>query len=676
MSTSSSSGGGGGGEGGSAAGGGQSRLEENCLIWDHHSHCQLVLEKFSEELDRTVNSSIQVIVSEEEDQEEHNHNYHDIGTVSSSSSLESFTSIMVLPESSLVPPSLSSSSSSSSSDIGPSILSFPVPSLNDPSSTVTIERESDLDGGLDICIMSIHGTYLRSCCPGDISVSCLDDHCTFTILDSGCLDEDGNSFKYLRNQEGEYLSADQEGRLWLEDVGMKDTQVPHNPPPPPAAITHPSSSTLFTEREATIIRYPGFLHPYHRWLVKRGSCQSLISSFNTYLTISEEGEVLLTPIRYEESCVHLCFAVIQGLLRKKNEGGIRGLKSWQKKWFVLSGSTLTYFNQQEEIYDKDNNPITISKKQQQAKNKGGISSSSLSPNTSSAHRSYSTAGILSINVYPAPSHRFDVEFVNGRVLNVKAESESDRERWVRALRNGRNSKKMDAKVKEQNKEKKKREYHLKETERIRQMMMKDSNQQQRETERGGGGGGGEGGGERGTEREEYKEQIQTTSTINTATATIKPTTSQSSVKMIQGDSHRSNGQISHSSDMMNEDHRYHHHPYDSQLSHMSITIGSDETTDNVPVTSSSKQSAGQPSPSPYLSSQSHSQLFSSKSTSTIKGISDGHNQGIQKQVSSRDTDSMRSVDQNEIVLGLNNSARSQSPPAALFPRRRRASSIG
>ena len=307
----------------------------------------------------------------------------------------------------------------------PSHFSFdPPPTVTaSVASALTIERAGELSAGLDVCVMSMHGTYLQSPGPGQLRVSCLDRFTTMTLLDSNCADVNSTAYKYLRTEAGEFLTADENGRLYLDD------------------LTPPEGSGGDA----------GVLRAAHRWTIKKGPCQSFISSTSLYLTITEEGDLLLTPTRYEESCVHICFAVIQGSLRKKTEGGLKGLRRWTPKWFCLSGSTLTYFEVEEDIYDRDNNA---------AIKKAGKGAEALSGSQ------YSTAGILSINVYPSPSTRFDVEFVNGRVLQVKAEGEVDRDRWVAALRNGKVGKLMDQKAKA-GKKKKERETNVRLREKAR-----------------------------------------------------------------------------------------------------------------------------------------------------------------------------------------------------------------
>jgi len=299
-----------------------------------------------------------------------------------------------------------------------------------------MERESELSAGLDVCLMSMHGTYLQSAAPGDLRVACLDNCATFTLVDSNaCTDENGQCYRYLRTERGEYVAADSRGTLYLHDINQSTKQ---------------SEQDEKTGGGEVVDGELGLLTRNHRWTIKRGPVQSLLSAHSHYLTIAEEGDITLTPIRYEESCLHICFAILQGSLRKKQERGIARLRRWQHKWFVLSGSTLTFYEQQDDIYNRDNNAAIASKlkkQQQQQSNKASSSHHSDSGNT------YSTAGILSINVHPAPSCRFDVEFVNGRVLEVKADSEEERERWVAALRNGKVGKKMDAKAKEGKKKK-------------------------------------------------------------------------------------------------------------------------------------------------------------------------------------------------------------------------------
>ena len=322
-------------------------------------------------------------------------------------------------------------------------LSLPLPPHPSLSPLIATERSTDLTPGLDVCVMSIHGTYLQSPAARQLRVSCLDRHTTFTLLDSALVDAaTGTGYKYLRSESGEYLTADEGGQLYLDDL------IP----------TEEGSEDC------------GVLRAKHRWIVKRGLCQSFISAHGQFLTITEEGEILLTPIRYEESCVHICFAVIQGSLRKKTDGGIRGFRRWIPKFFVLSGSTLTYFDQEEDIYDRDNNP---------ALKKGGGAGQGQGGGAKDTSSVYSTAGILSINVYPAPSTRFDVEFVNGRVLQVKAGGQAERDRWVGALRNGKVGKAMDQKAKA-GKKKKERENTLlaREKERVRQAKMDEEQKEQ------------------------------------------------------------------------------------------------------------------------------------------------------------------------------------------------------
>jgi PH domain len=280
--------------------------------------------------------------------------------------------------------------------------------------------------------MSVHGAFLQSPSRAVLCVSCLDNWTRFTLLDSAGADESGNHYKYLRSESGQYLAADEGGRLWLDDINAA-----------PQAISEEKQQEVVQPQD--VPSQSGQLRPCHRWSIKKGACQSLQSFYEMYLTISEDGEISLTPTRYEESCLHICFAVIQGWLRKKTEGGLSGFRRWKAKWFVLSGSTLTFFDRQADIYNRDNNAALTKK------------NSGVSHSNSCA---YSTAGILSINVYPSPSCRFDVEFVNGRVLQVKADSDTSRERWVRALRNGKVGKQMDAKAKA-GKKKKERENTVK-----------------------------------------------------------------------------------------------------------------------------------------------------------------------------------------------------------------------
>ena len=309
--------------------------------------------------------------------------------------------------------------SSASSGIGGSVFSFPLPASSQLTasslSAPLTERASELSAGLDICIMSIHGAYLQSPARDSLRLSCLDNWTTFTLLDSAALDDSGSPFRYLRTEMGQFLAADDAGSLWLDDVDA------------------PAQQEEEKQQDGAGAGGPrGLLRPCHRWLIRKGQCQSLLSMSGLYLTLCDDGEVLLTPVRYEESCLHLCFAVVQGGLSKRADSGLLGLRRWGRRWFVLSGSTLSFFDQQADIYDRDNNPALASKAAAAA------SSSSV----------YSTAGILSINVHPQPSCRFDVEFVNGRVLQVRADSEAERERWVRALRNGKVGKQMDAKAKQ------------------------------------------------------------------------------------------------------------------------------------------------------------------------------------------------------------------------------------
>ena len=341
--------------------------------------------------------------------------------------------------------------SSSPSTSGSSVFSFPMSHTSSSATasaasstqsvTLTVapsvdmvERESELSAGLDVCLMSIHGTYLQSAGPGDLRVACLDNNATFTLVDSSACDESGQCYRYLRTARGDYLAADSHGTLYLDDV--------NNQPTGGKQREEKTAATVTDDRSAL-----GLLTRDHRWTIKRGPVQSLMSAYSQYLTIAEEGDLSLTPVRYEESCLHICFAILQGPLRKKQDRGIARLRRWHHKWFVLSGSTLTFYEQQDDIYNRDNNAAIASKlKQQQA-------SSKVSSSHSDSGNTYSTAGILSINVHPAPSCRFDVEFVNGRVLEVKANSDEERERWVAALRNGKVGKRMDAKAKEGKKKK-------------------------------------------------------------------------------------------------------------------------------------------------------------------------------------------------------------------------------
>ena len=328
-----------------------------------------------------------------------------------------------------------------------SLSAHPNPLTTTSSAFDLVEREAELSAGLDVCLMSVHGTYLQSGGGGGLRVACLDNCATFTLVDSNACDENGQCYRYLRTERGEYLAADSHGTLYLHDINQP---IPAQQPKgkeeeeKTAVVENPNNSEL------------GLLTRNHRWTIKRGPVQSLVSSYSHYLTIAEEGDITLTPIRYEESCLHICFAILQGALRKKQERGIARLRRWQHKWFVLSGSTLTFYEQQDDIYNRDNNAAIASKLKQQHQSAAHKNKTN-NHNTTNHHdhtaNTYSTAGILSINVHPAPSCRFDVEFVNGRVLEVKAGSEEERERWVGALRNGKVGKRMDAKAKEGKKKK-------------------------------------------------------------------------------------------------------------------------------------------------------------------------------------------------------------------------------
>ena len=352
------------------------------------------------------------------------------------------------------PPSTSSAISHSTSHF-----SFPMDQSSAASAAAAaggvdmVEKESELSAGLDVCVMSIHGTYLQSAGRGDLRVACLDNCATLTLVDSAACDENGQCYRYLRTERGEYLAADSSGTLFLHDIN----QQPGSSQQARSGKEEEEKVSVTTAADNGVEL--GVLTRNHRWTIKRGPVQSLLSAHHHYLTIAEEGDLSLTPIRYEESCLHICFAILQGSLRKKQERGIVALRRWQHKWFVLSGSTLTFYEAQDDIYNRDNNAAIASKlkqQQQASQNKSKTKSHNNhnhNDNNTTNNNTYSTAGILSINVHPAPSCRFDVEFVNGRVLEVKADSEEERERWVAALRNGKVGKKMDAKAKEGKKKK-------------------------------------------------------------------------------------------------------------------------------------------------------------------------------------------------------------------------------
>ena len=422
-----------------SGGGTLMRLDDNDIIYGRHDDTRydLMLERLTDDV------HIRLSIDDEQQQQNQQHG----GTTTSQLPLPGDIDRTQSHElASRLAPSSSPTSSASS------VFSFPLgqrstsatPSAASTSTqsaalgaTITVdmaERESELSAGLDVCLMSMHGTYLQSPACGDLRVACLDNCATFTLVDSAACDENGQCYRYLRTDRGEYLAADARGTLYLHDINQ------------PRPVAQSPNGKEEEEKTAVEDRSElGLLTRNHRWTIKRGAVQSLVSAHSHYLTIAEEGDITLTPVRYEESCVHICFAILQGGLRKKQDSGMVALRRWQHKWFVLSGSTLTFYEQQDDIYNRDNNAAIASKlKQQQQSNK---------LNSSDSGNTYSTAGILSINVHPAPSCRFDVEFVNGRVLEVKADSEDERERWVAALRNGKVGKKMDAKAKEGKKKK-------------------------------------------------------------------------------------------------------------------------------------------------------------------------------------------------------------------------------
>ena len=431
-----------------SGGGTLMRLDESDVIYGRHddSRYDLMLERVTDDV------HIRLSIDDEQQQQQQQQQQRGSGTVFQLPLPSDMDRTQSHELASQLGPSGSPSTSASS------VFSFPMGqhSVTSASSSTAaasqhtfttssadmVERESELSAGLDVCLMSMHGTYLQSAGRGDLRVACLDNCATFTLVDSSACDENGQCYRYLRTERGEYLSADSRGTLSLRDINQ----------PRPAQQSAKGKADEEEKTAATATTSDGselgLLTRNHRWTIKRGPVQSLLSAHSHYLTIAEEGDITLTPVRYEESCLHICFAILQGALRKKQERGIARLRRWQHKWFVLSGSTLTFYEQQDDIYNRDNNAAIASKlKQQQQSAKASSSHNNDSGNT------YSTAGILSINVHPAPSCRFDVEFVNGRVLEVKAESEDERERWVGALRNGKVGKKMDAKAKEGRKKK-------------------------------------------------------------------------------------------------------------------------------------------------------------------------------------------------------------------------------
>ena len=417
-----------------SGGGTLMRLEESDVIYGRHddSRYDLMLERVTDDV------HIRLSIDDEQQQQQ-----QELGGSTTISQLPLPSDIGRTQSHELVSQLSPSSASPTSAS---SVFSFPMSTstsaatstqsvaLTATSTVDMLEREGELSAGLDVCLMSIHGTYLQSAAPGDVRVACLDNCATFTLVDSTACDENGQCYRYLRTERGEYLAADSRGTLYLHNINH-----------PRAAQSAKGKEEEEKTAAAADTSELGLLTRNHRWTIKRGPVQSLLSAHSHYLTIAEEGDISLTPVRYEESCLHICFAILQGPLRKKQEHGMARLRRWQHKWFVLSGSTLTFWEQQDDIYNRDNNAAIASKlKQQQQSNKANI-------NHSDSGNTYSTAGILSINVHPAPSCRFDVEFVNGRVLEVKAASEEERERWVGALRNGKVGKRMDAKAKESKK---------------------------------------------------------------------------------------------------------------------------------------------------------------------------------------------------------------------------------
>jgi len=150
--------------------------------------------------------------------------------------------------------------------------------------------------------------------------------------------------------------------------------------------------------------YTSNKQPECRWKIVRGVTQYFVSSHGQYLTVapgaSATAAVKTQVEKSEGAKFKICFPVVEGVLQKK---GTSGLHRWQERYFAFNGSVMSYWRKKSEVGKERPNGI------------------------------WHPVRMQSVNINRQSTKRFNIVFIDGKIVELLAPSMEEAIRWTRAL---------------------------------------------------------------------------------------------------------------------------------------------------------------------------------------------------------------------------------------------------
>jgi hypothetical protein len=270
-------------------------------------------------------------------------------------------------------------------------------------STAHSSYEESLVISLDICVMTLNNNYLKSTGTGRIECSELSDNTNWTVLEPP---KDSNSANSTS----------------LSSLGSVSTPVlaplalsPSSPSPSPSPSNVSASSCkyfrdihnlyLTATNTGKIIAAP--LCEASKWFITKGKQQFFQSIYSNFITVLPNNSLILDE-KQAHSALKICFSVTQGRLLKRARSGFQ---QYQARYFVLSGQQLSYWRDKSQV------------------------------NKQVPAGAFSTQNITHLNANSAKlgAKKFEIEFSDGKLLQLMGETQQETERWLRALQKAEKS---------------------------------------------------------------------------------------------------------------------------------------------------------------------------------------------------------------------------------------------
>jgi len=143
--------------------------------------------------------------------------------------------------------------------------------------------------------------------------------------------------------------------------------------------------------------------PDCRWRIVRGQTQHFVDSHGRFLAVITKGGNTVVKTEEEKSDhtkFKICFPVIEGVLQKK---GTSGLHRWQERYFAFNGNVMSYWRKQSSVGKERPDGI------------------------------WHPARMQSVNINRSIAKRFNIVFIDGKVVELLAPTMEEAIRWVRGL---------------------------------------------------------------------------------------------------------------------------------------------------------------------------------------------------------------------------------------------------